>query len=133
MFFASYLLAVTRARAYLSTARIMAWSTSITALCILPVALATNEVFFAQSLHGWLVLIALALLAQVVGQSLIAYALAHLPATFSSVGLLLEPVVAALLAWLLLHETMSVLQLIGAAAVLAGIFLAHRGARAELP
>jgi len=32
------------------------------------------------------------------GQSLIAYALAHLPAAFSSVSLLLQPAVAALLA-----------------------------------
>jgi drug/metabolite transporter (DMT)-like permease len=131
MFFASYLLAVTRARAYLSTARIMAWSTSVTALCILPVALVSGEAFFAHTARGWWVLIGLALLPQVVGQSLIAYALAHLPATFSSVGLLLEPVVAALLAWLLLHEAMNSLQLIGSTAVLAGIFLAHRGTRAQ--
>jgi drug/metabolite transporter (DMT)-like permease len=109
----------------------MAWSTAITALCILPVALASGESFFAHSARGWWVLIGLALLPQAVGQSLIAYALAHLPATFSSVGLLLEPVVAALLAWLLLHETMSALQLTGSASVLGGIFLAHRGARAH--
>lgn len=131
MFFASYLLAVTRARAYLTTAQIMAWSTSVTALCILPVALISGEAFFPHSAHGWWVLVGLAMLPQVVGQSLIAYALRHLPATFSSVGLLLEPVVAALLAWLLLREAMSALQLAGAAAVLAGIYLAHRGSRGQ--
>jgi drug/metabolite transporter (DMT)-like permease len=36
---------------------------------------------------------------QVGGQSMITYALADLPAAFSSVGLLLQPVAAALLAW----------------------------------
>ena len=131
MFFASYLIAVSRARAHLGTARIMAWSTTVTALCILPVALASGEQFFPSSAHGWWVLIGLALLPQVVGQSLIAYALAHLPPTFSSVGLLLEPVVAVLLAWLLLQEHMNGLQLAGAGAVLAGIFLAHRGSRGQ--
>jgi drug/metabolite transporter (DMT)-like permease len=131
MFFASYLLAVSRARAHLGTARIMAWSTTVTALCILPLALASGEAFFPESARGWWVLIVLALLPQVVGQSLIAYALAHLPPTFSSVGLLLEPVVAALLAWLLLQEGMNSLQLAGAGAVLAGIFLAHRGSRGQ--
>jgi drug/metabolite transporter (DMT)-like permease len=131
MFFASYLLAVSRARIYLSTARIMAWSTSITALCILPVALLSGETFLPSSARGWWTLIGLALLPQVVGQSLIAYALAHLPAAFSSVGLLLEPVVAALLAWLLLKEGMSPVQLAGSAAVLLGIFLAHRGSREQ--
>ena len=61
------------------------------------------------------------------GQGLIAYALAHLPAAFSSVGLLLQPVVAALFAWLLLAEPLAALQVAGGLIVLAGIYLARRG------
>ena len=49
--------------------------------------------------YGWTILLGLALISHAAGQGLIAYALAHLPATFSSVGLLLQPVVAAFFAW----------------------------------
>jgi len=52
------------------------------------------------------------------GQGLIAYALAQLPAAFTSVGLLLQPVIAALFAWLLLAEPLSALQVAGGAIVL---------------
>jgi drug/metabolite transporter (DMT)-like permease len=77
--------------------------------------------------EGWLVLIGLALISHVGGQSLIAYALAHLPAAFSSVGLLVQPVTAAFLAWLLLSETLGLAQVIGGIVVLGGIFVARRG------
>ncbi|HSK38859.1 MAG TPA: EamA family transporter, partial [Arenibaculum sp.] len=63
------------------------------------------------------------------GQSLIAYALAHLPAAFSSVSLLLQPAAAAILAWALLGEALGPWQAAGAVIVLAGIFLARRGSR----
>jgi drug/metabolite transporter (DMT)-like permease len=73
------------------------------------------------------VVLGLALVSHAAGQGLIAYALAHLPAAFSSVGLLLQPVVAALFAWLLLAEPLAALQVAGGMVVLAGIYLARRG------
>ena len=69
----------------------------------------------------------MALISHVGGQGLIAYALAHLPAAFSSVSLLLQPVAAALLAWLILSEPLGVVQGLGGAIVLAGIAIARRG------
>jgi drug/metabolite transporter (DMT)-like permease len=74
---------------------------------------------------GWVKLIGLALISQVAGQSLIAHAMAHLPATFSSVGLLFQPVMATLFAWLLLGEAVSALQLAGGFTVLVGIRTVH--------
>ena len=61
------------------------------------------------------------------GQGLIAYALAHLPAAFSSVSLLFQPVMAALFAWWLLAEPLAPLQIAGGLIVLVGIYLARRG------
>ena len=61
-------------------------------------------------------------------EHLIAYALAHLPATFSSVGLLLQPVMAALFAWMLLAEPLVPLQMLGGVVVLLGIYLARKAA-----
>ena len=79
-----------------------------------------------SSAYGWWILIGLALISHAAGQGLIAYALAHLPAPFSSVGLLLQPVVAALFAWALLSEPVVALQIAGGLVVLAAIWLARR-------
>ena len=79
--------------------------------------------------RGWVVLIGLALVSHVGGQGLITFALAHLPAAFSSVGLLLQPAVAAALAWIILNEPVGMWQSLGGAIVLAGIILARQGSR----
>lgn len=129
MFYAAYQLTVTRLRARAATSSIMAWSGLITAAALLPVALLSGEEIFPATAMGWVKLAGLALIAQVAGQSLIAYAMAHLPATFSSVGLLLQPVMAALFAWVLLGETLAALQIFGGIMVLIGIRIAHQAER----
>jgi drug/metabolite transporter (DMT)-like permease len=129
MFLASYILAVSRLRAGFSTATTMAWSSLGTAAVLFPVALLSGEAMLAATFYGWMVLVGLALLSHAAGQGAIAYALAHLPAGFSSVGLLLEPVAAALLAWIILAEAVSPGQATGGAIILWGIVLARRGSR----
>jgi drug/metabolite transporter (DMT)-like permease len=99
VFYAGYFLAIKQARDEgASTARLMAWSTTISALLLLPVALLSPQPLLPQGIHGWLVLFGLAVISQILGQGLIAYAFAHLTATLSSVSLLIQPVVAALAA-----------------------------------
>jgi len=128
LFYAWYLLSVKGLRDRgMATLQLMAVTTSVTAVILLPVALASGEVLLAPSGAGWLKLLGLAWISHAAGQGLIAYALAHLPAAFSAVGLLLQPVMAAAFAWLLLAEPVSALQGLGGAVVLAGIYLAHRG------
>lgn len=130
MFYAAYQLAVTRARRSVSTARIMLVSGLVTSTVLLPLALISGERFIPADEIGWLPLIGLALISQVGGQSLIAYAMAHLPATFSSVGLMLQPVVAAVLAWVVLSEALTASAVAGGVLVLVGIRIAH-GARSD--
>jgi len=128
LFYAWYLLSVKGLRDRgAATLQLMAVTTSVTAAILLPVALASGEALLAPSGAGWLKLLGLAWISHAAGQGLIAYALAHLPAAFSAVGLLLQPVMAAAFAWLLLAEPVSALQGLGGAVVLAGIYLAHRG------
>jgi len=130
MFYAWYLLSVKGIRERgASTLYLMAVTTSITALILLPVALASGEALLPPGAASWLKLLGLALISHAAGQGLIAYALAQLPAAFSSVGLLLQPVMAALFAWLILAEPLSALQIAGGLVVLAGIYLAHKGSR----
>jgi drug/metabolite transporter (DMT)-like permease len=128
VFYAGYFLTIKVARdAGASTARLMAWSTTITSVVLLPIALLAPQPFLPGSAQGWLVLAGLAMISQVLGQGLIAYAFAHLPASLSSVSLLIQPVMAALFAWMLFGEAIGPAQWIGGAMVLGGIYVARRG------
>ncbi len=128
MFYAWYILVVKNLRDRGETVlRLMAVTTTLTAVILFPVALASGDQMLPQSTYGWCVLLGLALISHAAGQGLIAYALAHLPATFSSVGLLLQPVIAAGFAWILLAEPLVPLQIAGGVVVLIGIYLARRG------
>jgi len=102
-------------------------TSTISAVFLFPVALASGEQMLPSSVLGWGYLLGLALVSHAVGQGLIAYALAHLPAAFSSVSLLFQPVMAALFAWVLLGEALVALQIAGGVVVLIGIYLARRG------
>ncbi|MCC6657134.1 MAG: DMT family transporter, partial [Rhodocyclaceae bacterium] len=127
VFYAGYMLAIKAASERAGTASIMAVSTGIAALALLPYALATADVFLPQSASGWLVLIGLAIVPHIAGQSLIVYGFARLPAAFSSVSLLLQPVLATIYAWALLGEAVGPVQMAGGLVVLVGIYLAKRG------
>src|SRR5919106_3070174 len=128
MFYAGYILAVKGLRDRgETTLYLMAVTTTITAIFLFPAALASGEQMLPVSAFGWWMLIGLALISHAAGQGLIAYALAHLPAAFSSVSLLFQPVMAALFAWLLLAEPLVPLQIAGGLVVLLGIYLARRG------
>jgi drug/metabolite transporter (DMT)-like permease len=129
MCYASYFLCIKKSRDKFSTFVTMTWVCGVTSLALIPVVLLFGETFFAVTLWGWALLIALALLTQLGGQTLIAYALAHLPAPFSAVTMLLESVMATLFAWLILSEALTAWQAIGGFVVLCGILLARRGSQ----
>jgi drug/metabolite transporter (DMT)-like permease len=131
VFYAGYLLTVKHLRRTATTSTIMCYSGLVSCPALLVVTLLSERSLLAVSGKGWLVLVALALVSHVGGQGLIAFALAHLPASFSAVGLLWQPVVAAVLAWLLLREPLSWLQIAGGVVVLAGIATARH--RPEAP
>jgi drug/metabolite transporter (DMT)-like permease len=127
VFYAAYQLVIKDARSQYSTSRLMAWSTTITGLALLPFALTAPGAFWPEQAAGWLPLLALALVAQISGQTVIAYALAHLPASLASVSLLIQPLTAAIAAWLIFQEAIGPVQMAGGALLLGGIYLSKRG------
>lgn len=127
-FYAGYLLLVKYLRQFHSTSLIMAGSSLAAALAVLVVSLIEGGNLLPVTLYGWAVVIGLGLVCHVGGQGLITAALAHLPASFSSIGLLLQPVMATVLAWVLFGEALSLAQVAGMLFVLAGIILARRAA-----
>jgi drug/metabolite transporter (DMT)-like permease len=133
VFYAGYLLAVKMLRTGQTTSTVMAGSSFVGALALLPLALSLGDTMLPATSGGWAVLIALALLSQVCGQGLIAWALGHLTASFSALGLLTQTAAAAALAWVLFGESFTVLQSIGIILVAAGLVVARTGDEAAPP
>ena len=125
-FYAAYMLSAKSVRADFSSATLMVWSGVFCSVFLLFLALVQGGNLLPDTMRGWLVLLALAFITHAIGQSLITYAIAHLSATFSSIGLLIQPVVSAFFAWLLLGEIIGAPQIAGGALVLIGIWMARR-------
>jgi drug/metabolite transporter (DMT)-like permease len=109
-----------------STAQVMFWGSISATIVLLPVALITEDAVIPQNLHAWAVVCALAFLSQVLGQSSINWAMGHLPAAFSSLTLLMNPMFAALFAWPILDQPLTLLQMLAGIAIVAGILMARR-------
>ena len=79
----------------------------------------------------WLALLGLGLISQLGAYLGLAYALGHLPATITSVGLLAQVPLTALLAVPLLAEPLTRHCLAGGALVLAGIYIVTTGSKSR--
>ena len=85
------------------------------------------ENVWSQTLSGWLPLLALALVSHIGGQGLITLSVAKLSAATASIGLLVQPIAAAIMASAILFEPISKEQVIGGVIILAGISLTQVG------
>ena len=120
-----YLLYVQQSRAGMDTLTFSLWSVGVGALCLLPVCLIARQPLAGFNARTWGALVALALVSQVMGQLFVAHALGRLPATLSSIVLLAQAPITALLAWPLLGEPLHAIQVLGGAMVLAGIVVVN--------
>jgi drug/metabolite transporter (DMT)-like permease len=108
-------------------------ATLATTIFVVPIGLVIGDLDFTPSLQatGWLV--ALALSSQVLGWLLITVSLGRLPTALTSVLLTFQPLLSVLFAALLIGERPSGLQLVGAAAILAGLLIASVSRRPRQP
>lgn len=121
-----YFLAVSSARRGHSATRVMLWSCLAGAPLLLVTALALREQLAPATAAGWAAAVGLGL-AHVFGQGSIAWALGRLPASTASVTVLVQPVAAAVLAYLIFGESLTALQAAGGALALVGVVAAQRG------
>ncbi|WP_332638618.1 DMT family transporter [Brevundimonas sp.] len=124
LWYAGYFIAVKAARGRHSAGRVMLWSTAIAAPGLLLAALALGEQVLPGSWGGWAACAGLGLM-HVAGQGGVAWSLGRLPAALTAVTVLIQPVVAALLGWLIFAETLTPVQAVGGAVVLGAIVLAQ--------
>lgn len=128
LWYAGYFLTVKVLRGRASASRIMLWSTALGLPLLLAVSAALGEPLAPGSAAGWWACAGLGVV-HVAGQGGVAWALGRLPAALTAVTVLIQPVVAAVLGWALFAETLTPAQLLGGAAVLAGVVLAQMSAR----
>jgi drug/metabolite transporter (DMT)-like permease len=126
VFFASYLLTIERVRSDIDTLTLVTLAVTASSAILMLVCLALRVPLTGYSAHAWLSLIGLGLVSQVGGYLAITYALGHLPATVTSVGLLGQAPLTALLAIPLLGEPLIASQIVGGILVLAGIYVVNR-------
>ena len=124
VFYAGYILSIKNVTNFLSPAKALFYATVFTAIFLLPISLVEAETFFPSSYKGWTVLIAYAVISQTLASGLITYGISKVSAHLSSLTLLIQPIAAAVLGWLILSEAISLLQGLGGVIVLLAIYLA---------
>ena len=136
-FVAAYLMIGRKARGHLSLTAYIAvvYGVAMATLLVIVGASGQPMLGFTPAAYGWAA--ALGLIPQLVGHSTLNWALRYLSATLVAVVTLAEPIGSSLLAYILLHESITLTTAMGGAVVLAGILLASRaegaGRRAPAP
>jgi len=87
-------------------------------------AIFRGEALLGYSPRVYLVFLAMAIIPQMLGHSILNYALKFLPATLISMALLGEPIGSTILAILFLNEIPSMMEIIGGILILLGILIA---------
>lgn len=128
VWYAGYFLAVKAARRSAGAIRVLLWSTGLGLPALLLLAWVLGESILPASPAGWAACAGLGVL-HVVGQGGVAWALGRLPAAITAVTILIQPLVATLLGWLIFAETMTPVQMLGGAGILAAVLLAQWSAR----
>ena len=102
---------------------------SAAALALLPVALVLDVRLWGYSGETWFWLWAITLGPQLMGHTVFNWALRYVEASVISGTILAEPVISALLAWLILAEKPGLPTILGGCVVLLGLFFLLRGRR----
>jgi len=124
--YAGYLLYVRQSRTTMDALTFSAISGVTAAATLLLICLVIGTPLHGFPTRSWLALFGLALVTQVIGHLSVAYSLGKLPVSVTSVALLGQAPITAILAVPLLGETLSPLQVLGGALVLGGIYVVNR-------
>jgi drug/metabolite transporter (DMT)-like permease len=127
--YAGYLIYARNARRELDALTFSAISVVTAAAFLLLVCLAMRTPLWGYPPRSWWALLGLALVTQVVGHLAVAYSLGKLPVSVTSIVLLGQAPITALLAVPLLGERLTALQVVGGVLVLAGIYVVNRAPR----
>lgn len=120
IFYAGYLIAMSRARGILAPVPVLLISTLAGMVPLLLFALGDGGRFWPGD---WTPLVLLAIGSQVVGQGLMIYAMGHLPSLVIGLGLLTQPFIAALVGRFYYAEHLALADIVGGLAICAALLL----------
>ena len=131
--YGSYLLAVKVAATRVHVSLVMALATTTASVLILlqEVIIFSGHIF-PQTWQSWLSVGLLALVSQVGGQGVIAWGMTRVKASYAAILLLIQPVVTALMSWVILEQELSSLQLLAMCLMLFGIHIAKKGVATDI-
>jgi drug/metabolite transporter (DMT)-like permease len=120
--FAFYLMVTERLRQSFSAVTLLALSTTASTVVLLAFAASTRTSLAVPNCTSLAALLGLALVCQLMGYFCLTYALGHLPATVTSLILLSAAPLTAVFAFIIFAERMTLIQLLGGALVLLGVW-----------
>lgn len=123
--YTGYFILMARARETMAAVPALAVSTFASIVPLLIMALALGERIIPDH---WGPLVGLALASQVIGQGMMIYALGKLSPLVIGIGLLIQPIVAAITGWVVFGEQLGTADLIGAMLVAIALVLVRRPA-----
>lgn len=129
LFYATYFLITQQGRRTLDSLTYFWISALSSTLALLVLTALLRQPLLGYPPLTYLNFFALGMVTQVFGYLAINFALGHMPASIVSPTMVGQPVVTAILAWVLLGERLSPWHISGAIAVLAGVILVHRAQR----
>ena len=124
--YAGYLLYVRRSRQEIDALTFSAISGVAAVVTLLVICLVIGTPLYGYPARSWWALVGLALVTQVIGHLSVAYSLGRLPVSRTSIALLGQAPLTAVLAVPLLGERLTAIQLSGGALVLLGIYVVNR-------
>ncbi|MEM9540684.1 MAG: DMT family transporter [Cyanobacteria bacterium P01_E01_bin.42] len=126
LFWAAYIMAIEKLRSFWRSTTILFWASVSCSLLSLPILLGTGDSLLPDNPRTWLSI--LLLVANTLGcHLLMAYSLKWLSSALVATVLLLNPMLAALIGWVLFSESLSVLNLLGFATIIVGVYYAISG------
>lgn len=125
LFYGMSTLVTEKLRAKFSATGILLWSCLLRSCLTFPLVLLAEDRLFPSSLQGWLAVISLAVLCQVLASAILVHQLKSYSSGFISLFLLLEPIFTAILGWIIFGEQLSFLNWLAFLVVLLGIYLAQ--------
>ena len=126
IFYGGFFLIAQRGRVYMDVLSYFWLSVVGSTAVLLLIGLVRGVSFVDYPPQSYVYFVAAGLISQVIGWYAITYAQGYLPATVVSPTLLGQPIMTAVLAVVWLKDVLTVWQLVGGSAIIAGIYIVHR-------
>jgi drug/metabolite transporter (DMT)-like permease len=123
--YASYLLIIKLLRVRLDAPTATLWSAAVSAVALAIAAGLRGETMIPSTLIGWTVVLLLGIVSHAIGQGLTSLAIGRAPVGLVALVILAQPPFSALIAWGVLGEAMTLLQMAGGAIILAAVLFSR--------